>query len=77
MEPKWVIIFALSMLFAFVLGWFLSEKLKKIKYDGQLLIGTVEDRDRFEFIFTTELEDLEKQDMLVLQIVKTQNSQPV
>lgn len=75
MEIKWIIIFAVSVLFAFFLGWIISKKIQKIKYDGQLIIGSVEDRDKFEFVFTTELEELRKQDKFVMQIVKSQNSQ--
>lgn len=75
MSEKWIVIFAVSVILAFFLGLVIGKKSSKTKYDGKLVIGSVEDRDRYEFIFSTELEELQKQDKLVMQIVKTQNSQ--
>ena len=75
MEVKLLIIIAVGCFLSFLLGIMLGKTLNKPKIDGRLLIGTVEDRDQFQFIFTTELEDLHKQKLLTMQIVKTQNLQ--
>ena len=77
MEVKWYIILATAVILSFIIGFFLGGKFRKTHYDGRLVIGTIEDRDQFQFIFTTELEDLQKQDKLIMQIVNTQNSQPL
>lgn len=73
MEVKWVIVFSCAIIIAFILGLFIGKKSKKIKYDGQLFIGSEEERDQFRFIFETELEDLKKQKQLIMEIVHSQN----
>lgn len=77
MEIKWIIVIAVSILFSFLIGFFLGKKICKKHYDGQLIIGEIEDREQFQFIFSTELEDLRQQTELCMQIVKAQNSQPI
>lgn len=77
MEVKWIIILAVSILVSFVLGVFVGSRRKKIKYDGQLVIGKTEDRDQFQFIFETELEDLKNQKTLTMEIIHSQNLQVV
>ena len=77
MKEKYIVlgIVILGFIIAFFLGVLIGKKTQKVKYDGQLLIGTIEDRDRFEFIFNTELEDLQKQKVLTMEIVHPQNLQ--
>lgn len=75
MEVNWIVIIAAACILSFLVGFLLGRVGKHAKIDGKLLIGTVEDRDRFEFIFTTELEDLQNQKQLTMEIVKTQNLQ--
>lgn len=71
MEVKWAVILAIIVILSFFLGWLLSKKLtkvKKVKFDGTLLIAEEDDREQFRFIFDTELEDLRKQDKLIMRI---------
>ena len=75
MEVNYIIIIAAACILSFFVGLLIGRATKQSKIDGKLLIGTVEDRDRFEFIFTTELEDLQNQKQLTMEIVKTQNLQ--
>lgn len=75
MEVKWLVIIAAACILSFFVGFLVGRAGKHTKFDGKLVIGTVEDRDRFEFIFTTELEDLQNQKQLTMEIVKAQNLQ--
>ena len=75
MEVKWLVIIAAACILSFFVGFLVGRAGKHKKFDGKLVIGTVEDRDRFEFIFTTELEDLQNQKQLTMEIVKAQNLQ--
>lgn len=75
MEVNYIIIIVAACILSFFVGFLIGRATKQAKIDGKLLIGTVEDRDRFEFIFTTELEDLQNQKQLTMEIVKTQNLQ--
>lgn len=68
MEVKWAVILAVAVILSFFLGWLLSKKLTKVKFDGTLLIAEEDDREQFRFIFDTELEDLRKQDKLIMRI---------
>lgn len=83
MEVKWLVILIVSIVVSFIIGWFLSRATIRKKYDGILQIGTSldadtdDERDRFQFIFTTELEDLQNQKEFVMKIEHSQNSQPV
>lgn len=83
MEVKWLVILIVSIVVSFIIGWFLSRVTIRKKYDGILQIGTSldadtdEERDRFQFIFMTELEDLQNQKEFVMKIEHSQNSQPV
>ena len=83
MEVKWLVILIVSIVVSFIIGWFLSRATIRKKYDGILQIGTSldadtdEERDRFQFIFMTELEDLQNQKEFVMKIEHSQNSQPV
>ena len=83
MEVKWLVILIASIIVSFIIGWFLSRATIRKKYDGILQIGTSldadtdDERDRFQFIFTTELEDLQNQKEFVMKIEHSQNSQPV
>ena len=83
MEVKWLVILVVSIVISFIIGWFLSRATIRKKYDGILQIGTSldadtdEERDRFQFIFMTELEDLQNQKEFVMKIEHSQNSQPV
>ena len=83
MEIKWLVILIVSIVVSFIIGWFLSRATIRKKYDGILQIGTSldadtdEERDRFQFIFMTELEDLQNQKEFVMKIEHSQNSQPV
>ncbi len=83
MEVKWLVILIVSIVVSFIIGWFLSRATIRKKYDGVLQIGTSldadtdEERDRFQFIFMTELEDLQNQKEFVMKIEHSQNSQPV
>ena len=83
MEVKWLVILIVSIVISFIIGWFLSRATIRKKYDGILQIGTSldadtdEERDRFQFIFMTELEDLQNQKEFVMKIEHSQNSQPV
>jgi LPXTG-motif cell wall-anchored protein len=72
MEVKWFIILAITALLAFFIGFILGRRKKKPKYDGQLIIGSIEDREQFQFIFETELEDLKKQPTLIMEIIHSQ-----
>ena len=86
MDAKWWIIngliLAIVVILSFTLGLATGVTRRK-KYDGTLLIGTVhdeergEDRDQYHFIFTTEMEDLAKQAVLIMKIEHSQNSQPI
>ena len=80
MDAKWWIIngviLAIVVVLSFTVGHATGVTRRK-KYDGTLLIGTVEDREQYQFIFTTELEDLEKQAVLVMKIEHSQHSQPI
>lgn len=86
MEGKWLLINIIAVLVIVAISFFigyLAHSLKKKKYDGTLLIETVldeengESRDRFQFIFATELEDLTKQTELIMKIEHSQNSQSI
>lgn len=83
MEVKWLVILIVSIVVSFIIGWFLSRATIRKKYDGILQIGTSldadtdEERDRFQFVFMTELEDLQNQKEFVMKIEHSQNSQPV
>ena len=74
-DIKLLLIIAAACILSFLVGIIVEKFLNKPKIDGRLLIGTVEDRDQFQFIFTTELEDLQNQKVLTMQIVKAQNLQ--
>ena len=74
MEVKWIVLTVFVIIIAFLLGYLLGGRQKR-KYDGTLFIGTVEDRDQFQFIFSTELEDLQKQTELIMKIEHSQNPQ--
>ena len=76
MEVKWIILIVIAIISAFLFGYLIGTKRNR-KYDGTLFIGTVEDRDQFRFIFSTELEDLQKQTELVMKIEHSQNPQPL
>lgn len=75
MEVKWLVIITAACFLSFFVGFLIGRATKHMKVDGKLVIGTVEDRDRFEFIFETELEDLQNQKQLTMEIVKAQNLQ--
>lgn len=76
MEVKYVIIIAiLAIIIGFLIGYLVGNKTKKFNYDGKLVIGEVEDRDQFQFIFSTELDDLINKDDLIMKIVNSKNSQ--
>ena len=77
MEVKWIAIIVLAVIFSFLIGFFLGRHFSKKHYDGQLVIGELDDREQFQFIFSTELEDLREQKELTMQIVTAQNSQAV
>lgn len=76
MEVKWLFILILAVLLSIMAGILIGYKLPRKKhYDGTLLIGTIEDRDQFRFIFSTEFEDLVNQAELIMKIEKSQNPQ--
>ena len=79
MEVKMILVAVCAVILLCVIFFFgmLVGMRRKQKYDGTLWIGTVEDRDQFQFIFDTELEDLVKQSVLVMKIEHSQNQQPV
>lgn len=72
MEVQYVIgIAILAVIIGFLIGYLVGNKMKKFNYDGKLVIGEVEDRDRFQFIFSTDLDELREKDVLIMQIIKT------
>lgn len=86
MDAKWWILNGIILVIAVILSYTLglsSGATRRKKYDGTLLIGTVrdpekgEDMDQYRFIFTTEMEDLAKQNILVMKIEHSQNSQSI
>lgn len=76
MEVQYVIgIAILAVIIGFLIGYLVGNRTKKLNYDGKLVIGEVEDRDQFQFIFSTELDDLINKDDLIMKIVNSKNSQ--
>lgn len=76
MEVQYVIgIAILAVIIGFLIGYLVGNRTKKFNYDGKLVIGEVEDRDQFQFIFSTELDDLINKDDLIMKIVNSKNSQ--
>lgn len=72
MEVQYVIgIAILAVIIGFLIGYLIGNRTKKFNYDGKLVIGEVEDRDRFQFIFSTDLDELREKDVLIMQIIKT------
>ena len=71
MEVVWFIIAAGLILLSFFIGLFMGKSMHEVKYDGQLCIGMKEDREQFQFIFETDLEELKKQKVLVMEIISS------
>lgn len=79
MKVEWFILVLcviIPLCVGFIFGMLISMRRKR-KYDGTLLITAAEDRDQFQFIFSTELEDLQKQTELIMKIEHSQNPQPL